>query len=116
VEEQENDPQRFADLVDPVKNLVPKLGILGVGIDKKIGEMLPGLRKQYGVVVAARSGDSVYSGDSLELGDVIYAVNTEPVTSVDALRAVLDTFQDGEPLVLQIERSGKLRYATLTSE
>lgn len=51
--------------------------------------MLPELRKKYGVVVAARYGDSPYSGDSLVLGDVIYSVNTTPVTSVQALRAAL---------------------------
>ena len=116
VTEREDDPQRFADMVDPANNLVPKLGILGVDIDKKIAEMLPDLRKKYGVVVAARSGESVYSGDALRLGDVIYAVNTEPVTSVDALRKILDTLKDTDPLVLQVERDGKLRYLTLTSE
>jgi S1-C subfamily serine protease len=103
-------------MVDPTKNLVPKLGILGVDIDKKIAEMLPDLRKKYGIVVAARGGDSAYSGDALQLGDVIYSVNTEPVTTVDALRKILDTFKEDEPLVLQVEREGKLRYLTLTME
>ena len=116
VTEREDDPMRFADMVDPTKNLVPKLGILGVDIDKKIAEMLPDLRKKYGIVVAARGADSSYSGDALQLGDVIYSVNTEPVTTVDALRKILDTFKEDEPLVLQVEREGKLRYLTLTME
>lgn len=116
VTEREDDPMRFADMVDPTKNLVPKLGILGIDIDKKIAEMLPDLRKKYGVVVAARGGDSQYSGDTLQLGDVIYSINTEPVTTVDSLRKILDTFKDTDPLVLQVEREGKLRYLTLTSE
>jgi serine protease Do len=114
--EREDDPQRFADMVDPTKNLIQKLGILGIDIDKKVAEMFPELRKKYGVVVAARSGDSVYVGDRLQLGDVIYSVNTEPVTSVDALRAVLDTLRDTEPLVLQVQREGKLLYLTMTIE
>jgi len=116
VTEREDDPQRFADMVDPAKSLVPKLGILGIDIDAKVADMLPELRKKYGVVVAARSGESPYVGDSLQLGDVIFSVNNEPVTNVDALRKILDTFKDTEPLVLQVQRNDKLRYLTMTIE
>ncbi len=114
--EREDDPQRFADMVDPTKNLIHRLGILGIDIDQKVADMFPELRKKYGVVVAARSGDTAYAGDSLQLGDVIYSVNAEPVTSVDALRAVLDTLKDTDPLVLQVQREGKLLYLTMTIE
>jgi S1-C subfamily serine protease len=78
--------------------------------------MLPNLRNSYGVVVAARGGDSPYTGDSLQLGDVIYAVNTEPVSSVDALRMAIDSLKDTDPLVLQVERDGRLLYITLNIE
>jgi serine protease Do len=116
VAERDDDPQRFADMVDPTKNLVPKLGILGISIDRKVAEMLPDLRNSYGVVVAARGGDSPYSGDSLELGDVIYSVNGETVTSVEALRSAIDRLKDTDPLVLQVEREGRLLYLTTTIE
>ena len=116
VEEREDDPQRFADMVDPDKSLIPKLGILGIELDAKIVEMLPGLRKKYGIVVAARAGESAYTGDGLQLGDVIYSVNTQPVTSVDALRAALDALKEADALVLQVERMGKLLYLTMTME
>lgn len=116
VEEREDDPQRFADMVDPAKNTVSRLGILGIEIDRKIAAMLPELRKKYGVVVAARYGDSPYSGDSLVLGDVIYSVNTTPVTSVQALRAALDALKETDPLVMQVERRGRLLFVTMTIE
>ncbi len=116
VEEQESDPQRFADMVDPTKNLVSKLGILGISIDRKLAGMLPDLRNSYGVVVAARGGDSPYTGDSLELGDVIYSVNGQTVTSVEALRSAIDSLKDTDPLVLQVERDGRLLYLTTTIE
>jgi serine protease Do len=112
----EDDPQRFADMVDPSKNLVTKLGILGIDIDRKIAEMLPDLRKKYGVVVAATGGESPYSGDSLKLGDIIHAVNTQPVASVLALRTALDALKDTDPLVLEVERDGKLVYVTMEIE
>jgi serine protease Do len=116
VTQRDDDPQRFADMVDPTKNLVLKLGILGISIDKRISEMLPDLRNSYGVVVAARGGDTPYTGDTLQLGDVIYSVNTEPVASVEALRAFVDALKDTDPLVLQVEREGKLLYITMTIE
>jgi serine protease Do len=112
----DDDPQRFADMVDPSKNLVTKLGILGIEIDRKIAEMLPDLRKKYGVVVAALGGESPYSGDALKLGDVIHAVNTQPVSSVAALRSALDALKDTDPLVLEVERDGRLAFVTMEIE
>jgi len=109
----DDDPQRFSDMVDPLKNLVPKLGILGIAIDKKIAALLPDLRNQYGIVVAARAGDAAYGGDTLALGDVIYSVNTAPVTSVAALNQALDGLKESDSLVLQVERDGRLVYVTL---
>jgi serine protease Do len=74
------------------------------------------LRKHYGVVVAARGGDSPYSGDSLQPGDVIYAMNNSPVTDVASLRKELDQLKDAGSLVLQVERNGRLMYVTLEIE
>ncbi len=116
VVERDDDPARFMDYVDPAKNIVPKLGILGIEIDKKVAELLPELRKPYGIVVAAHAGDSPYSGDSLRTGDVIVAVNGSPVTSIDALKTSIDKLKDTEPLVLQIQRSDRLMYLTMTME
>ncbi len=114
--ERPNDPSRFADLVTPEGNLVTRLGILGVAIDKQIATMLPDLRKQYGVLVAARASDAPYSGDDLEPGDVIYSVNGTPVTSIDALRHALDGIPAGKPAVLQVERSGRLMFIAIEFE
>ena len=114
--ERHGDPQRFADLVDPAKNLVNRLGILGIDIDERISSLLPDLRKHYGVVVAAKGGDSSYSGDNLHLGDVIYAVNNAPVTDVATLRKQLDLLKDTDAIVLQVERDSRLMYITLENE
>jgi serine protease Do len=113
--EREDDPQRFADLVNPEENIITKLGILGIEISPKIALMLPDLRKKYGVVVAARAAGSPFS-TALAPGDVIYSVNGTPVTSLLALRQVLDRLKANEPMVLQIEREGHLRYLDLELE
>ncbi len=113
--ERDDDPQRFADLVNPEENVIARLGILGIEISQKIAQMLPDLRKKYGVVVAARSAGSPYS-TALSPGDVIYSVNGTPVTSVAALRQALDQLKAKESMVLQIEREGHLRYLDLELE
>ncbi len=111
-----DDPARFADLVNPEDNLVPRLGILGIGIDKKLAEMLPELRNSYGVVVAAGSTTDLTSGTGLHPGDVIYSVNGTPVATVAVLRAKLDEYKAGQPVVLQVERSGVLLFVTIELE
>ena len=115
VQEREDDPFRFADLVKPDENRVPKLGIIGVPITPEIAKLLPETRKPYGVIVAARTGQSEYEGQGgLKLGDVIYTVNTTPVSTLDALRKSIDGLKAADPLVLQIERDSKLMYLTLS--
>jgi serine protease Do len=116
VEESEDDPQRFADMVNPEDNLVPRLGILGIGIDKKLAALLPDLRNAYGVVVAAGSATDPASGTGLKPGDVIYSVNGSPVSTVAALKNRINEFKPGQEVVMQIERSGRLMYVTLDLE
>ena len=86
------------------------------GLPLSVEDLLPDLRKKYGVVVAARAGDSPYTGDSLQLGDVIYSVNSLPVTSIDSLRTALDGLKDNEALVLQVQRGDRLIFLTMEIE
>lgn len=112
--ERPNDPERFADLVQPETNLVPRLGILGIDLDARVRGMLPKLRKQAGVLVAARSADSItLLGEGLRPGDVIYAVNRLPVSSLAELRAAVARLRTGDPVVVQVERQGELQYLVL---
>jgi serine protease Do len=112
-----DDPQRFADMVNPEDNLVPKLGILAIGIDKTLAGMLPGLRNGYGVVVAAGSSPTdLTSGTGLQPGDVIYSVNQAPVGTVEALRKKVSEFKPGDEVAMQIERSGRLMFVSIEIE
>jgi serine protease Do len=113
---QDDDPQRFADMVNPEKNLIPKLGILGVEIDKRLAPLLPDLRKQYGIVVAARAAGSEGLGVDLRPGDVIYAINNEPTATVAALTGALGQMKSGDAVVLQVERDGALMYVAFEME
>jgi serine protease Do len=111
--ERDDDPQRFADLVDPEQNLIPRLGILAVEIDQKIAGLLPDLRIESGVVVAARSP---YAGSGLQPGDVIHGINGVPLKSIAGLRVALDNIKPETPVVLQIERDGRLMFLQLDLE
>jgi serine protease Do len=117
VAEREDDPFRFLDLVKPQNNTILELGIVGIAITKQLQKVLPETRKPYGIIVAARSGQTEYSGQGgLKLGDVIYSVNGTPIATLDALRSSLKGLKSADPLVLQIERDNKLLYLTLSEE
>jgi serine protease Do len=112
VTEKENDLIRFADMVNPDKDMVTKLGILGLTIDDKIRQILP-LRYDKGVLVAAFAGSPSYFGDQLRQGDVIHSVNGRPVSTVEMLRGELDSLKRGETFVLQAERNGSFTFLVL---
>ena len=114
--ERPDDPQRFADMVDPEKNIIPQLGVLVVEVDEKIKAMMPGLRHDYGLAIAAESPDTPYSGERLRVGDVIYEVNQVPAVTIRAVTSTLATLKSGDPVVIQVERDGSLMYVTLELE
>lgn len=114
--EREDDPQRFADMVNPTDNLVDRLGILGIQLSEKLSALLPDLRHDYGIVVAARAANPPYAGAALEVGDVIYSIGGTPTATVKALRDKLDAMKPGDGTALQIERNGRLQYVTVELE
>jgi serine protease Do len=112
VAEQKSDVDHLADLVDPDKSLVAKLGIFGIEIDHKLAEDLEDLRIPSGVIVAATSADTTGADAELQAGDVIHAVNGKHIETLDGLRAALGAIPMGASGVLQIERDGRLMYVT----
>lgn len=103
----------LADMVDPIKNVVPQLGIVGLNITKEVIQLLPELRRPAGVVVAARKNNTPYSGPALQTGDVIYSVNRQVISSVAQLRQVLESIKSGQAAVLLVERDDHLIYVPL---
>ncbi len=110
VVERGDDPRRVADLVDRDRNLVPELGVLALEVDETIGEMLPWLRMRRGIAIAARAAGTAPVPSGLESGDVIYAVNGQPVTTLAGLATVLRELPSGAPVVMHVDRRGRLRY------
>jgi serine protease Do len=106
-----HDFDRLADLADPDKSLVSKLGIVGLEIDPKLAATLPGLRVSSGVIVAAKAADPNVD-TSLNTGDVIHALNGVQVETMAALRSALDHLAANASVVLQIERDGRLMFVS----
>ena len=100
----------LARLAHPEKNLISRLGVLCIQIDKDVVSMIPGLRREYGLIVAAKSPGGQAQFLDLQPGDIIDAVNTLPVAVIDTLRSSLDDMKPGDPVVLQIERNGRFQY------
>ena len=117
VVERADDPQRFEDLVTEQDNSFPKLGILGLTIDEKISALLPPLRVNGGVLVAARmaAGSSRF-GDELAAGDIIHQVNGKEIQDTASLRGSLESLSGDSPLVVQVERLGRLQFVVLESD
>jgi serine protease Do len=107
--ERPHDVDQLAAMADPVKNLVSKLGIVAIEIDSRIAASLTSLRVPSGVIVVAKSADTNVDV-SLATGDVIHAINGAPVLTLDGLRSTLDRLSASTPVVLQVERDGKLTF------
>jgi serine protease Do len=116
VVEQPHRVDRLTDLVDPEKNLVPQLGVLGIEVNAAISQMISDLRISSGVIVVAREANTGLADSSLTTGDVIHAINGSTVTTLDGLRSTLQEVKPGSPIVLQIERAERLMYLTLEME
>ncbi|MCB0303283.1 MAG: PDZ domain-containing protein, partial [Calditrichaeota bacterium] len=110
--ERDDDPDRFLTMTNPKDNLIPRLGILGLDINRRIEEMIPRLRKRFGVLVAAVSAEMPDASGQLFPGDVIFEVNGVEVTGLTSLRGALENLRPGDAAVLQIQRQGRLQYMT----
>jgi serine protease Do len=111
--ERPDDPQRFADMVNPETDIIPRLGVFALTLNDQIHSLLPGLRYDHGVIVAARAATGSAYGDDLQPGDVIYAVNTNRIQDASSLKKALDEIKPDSPFVLRIERAGILTFLPL---
>jgi serine protease Do len=113
VVEEQHDIDGVLALATPQNNLVPEIGILGVEINDRLAAMVTQLRHKYGIIVAARTSGASSAAPLLP-GDVILSLNKFPTMTLDMLRTALKKLAPADPVVLQIERDGKLQYLTFS--
>jgi len=105
---------RFFDMISTERNLVQRIGILSLDLDKDTTRMLPFKpRGAEGVIVAALAADVNLLGDHFEPGDVIYKLNGQPVKGQRSLKKLVKAIPFGEPAVFHLERGGMLRYLVM---
>jgi serine protease Do len=116
VQEQAAPWDPLAALASPEKNLVPRLGILCIQIDQKVAELLPDLRRSYGLIVAAKAPERQTQFVDLQPGDIIHSVNNTPIAELSTFQAIIENFHRGDAVVLQIERDGRFQYIAFEIE
>ena len=116
VKEQSAPWDPLAALASPEKNLIPRLGILCIEIDKDVAQLLPDLRRSYGLIVAAKAPQGQTQLVDLQAGDIIHTVNNTPIAVLSTFQEMIDGFKRGDAVVLQGERDGRLRYVAFEIE
>jgi len=111
-----DEKNKFAGKISPEKNAVPALGVFVLEMDDDLAKLIPGLRKQYGVVVAARMADAPFWASQFQPGDVIHSVNGTLIKDLAQFRSILDNLKPESPIAFQIERMGKLSYVAFEKE
>jgi len=104
------------DAADAEKSLVPRLGILAIDLTDDLRTKIGTLRISSGVIVLGRAADLILPDTGLQTGDIIHALNTTPITSMEALRAAVLALKTGDPVVIQVERSDGLTYLSFEME
>jgi len=107
---------QLADVADPVKNRIERLGIFGVTLDRELRSLLSDVRIARGVVIVgqAQGFNSVDTG--LRPGDVIHTLNRTPIESVEQLQSAVAQLKPGDAAVLRIERQGQFQYLAFEME
>lgn len=111
-----HDINRLADLSDPAKDLIPRLGIIRATVTPDVAELAGPLRIPSGVLVTSTVPNRLAVDSGLQEGDVIHSLNRAPVKTMDDLRAAFGQLKPVDPAALQVERNGKLTFLTFEME
>ena len=116
VVEPRHDLSRLAELSDPAKNLIPRLGIVGTTVTPEVAEAVGGTRRASGVLVTATVANRLAVDSGLQEGDIIHSLNRAPIKSMDDLRTAFSQLNPGDPAAMQVERNGRLTFLTFEME
>ena len=105
-----------ADIPELQKSLIRKLSIFVTEFNGSVKQLLRGARSDSGFVVVAQAAGTNAVDTGLESGDIIRAIDGAPLQSISQLRAIVPKLGQGDPVVLQIERKGRLQYLAFEME
>ena len=100
----------LSELPDLQKSLVRELSVFVTDLDSRVKSALSNARSDSGIVVVAQIGGSRTVDTGLRTGDIIRAIGRTPLQTASQLQAIVRELKPGDPVVLQVERNGKLQY------
>jgi len=92
------------------RNLIAQLGIFVIDMDEDLSAELGRVWGEGGVLVVAALVETPALGEGLQVGDIIYRMNRQPVSSSERLREMVSATRIGDPVAFQVERDGRLRF------
>jgi serine protease Do len=108
--------ENLSDLINPRRDLIAPLGIFVIDLKhSSVGATL-NLRSNNGVLVAGLLGGEPATAADLGSGDVIRAVNGQPLDDSQQLRQILAGLKPGDAVVLEVERQSVLQYVAFEME
>lgn len=108
--------ESLSDLIDPQSGLIGPLGIFVVELNESSAASLPKLRSSAGVIVAGKVDYTPAVDADLAIGDVIRSINGLHLIGANDLRAELERFKAGDPVVLEIERAGTYQFVSFDKD
>jgi serine protease Do len=106
----------LADVPDLQQTLIRRLSIFVTDLDDRVRSLLPDTRGDSGVVVVAETNGANAVDTGLQTGDIIHAIDRTRLQSISQFQAMVRDLKSGDPVVLQIERNGKLQYLAFEME
>jgi len=107
---------RLSDLI-VVQRIIPALRVIVLDLTPTVAQVLPPLRRQKGAVIVQAGANAPFSHQGRLIGgDVIYALNGQPIDSGAELERVAAALKPGTPTVVQIERESTLMYLAFRIE
>jgi serine protease Do len=100
----------LAELPDLQKTLLRELSVFVTDLEGTLKSMLASARSESGIVVLAQAAGSRTVDAGLKTGDIIREIDRTPLQTVTQLQAIVRALKPGDPVVLQVERNGKLQY------
>jgi serine protease Do len=115
VDDRQDDPSRFADLVTREQHLVPRLGVLALTLTDTLRDELGLDTDDDGALVAARASE-VATEYGIQPGDLIVALNRTRVRGLDDLRQALVKLPARAACALQVLRQGQYLFVAFEIE
>jgi serine protease Do len=106
----------LADIPGLQKRLVRKLNVFVAVLDGNVKPLLEDTRSDSGVVVVAQLSGSNSLETGLETGDIIRALDRTALQTTSQFQTLVHNLSPGDPVVLQVERKGKLQYLAFEME